>query len=379
MDKVKAALNIAKRDLRACYGEEGIFAGLHQYKDYWVRDSMFASFGSIAIKDYGIVKKNISLFLNSMNKKSQIPLRVGRRFHKIFLGFFGIKFKRSPLYTFDFNNKNSVDQNSLVIISAYNYYKKTKDKEFILKNLEKLDKAMSWNFYRDINKDLLIEEDGLTNWTDSVKKKGTILYSNVCHCHALFCISELFKEFKLKEKSKMYLHLHNKVKDKINEIFWTGEHYMDWFDNINHYNYFSTDGNFLAIIWDIADKEKARHIEEAAHIFDLNEIPSQCVHPNYGSSLIGWHAKVAGIKDYHNGLSWLWLGCINALAKYKIGMKKEAIAILKKIADIIVKYDQVYEVYEKNGKPVKRLTYRTEYPFAWSSGLFVHAVKKIIK
>ena len=114
---------------------------------------MFASFGSIAIKDYAIVKKNINLFLSNMDKKSQIPLRVGRRPLKIFLGFLGFKFKRIPLYTFDFNNKNSVDQNSLVVISAYYYYKKTKDKEFILKNLEKLDKAISWNFYRDLNKD----------------------------------------------------------------------------------------------------------------------------------------------------------------------------------------------------------------------------------
>jgi glycogen debranching enzyme len=154
---------------------------------------------------------------------------------------------------------------------------------------------------------------------------------------------------------------------------------MDWFDNINHYNYFSSDGNFLAILWDIADKEKARHIEEAAHIFDLNDVPSQCVHPNYGSAVIGWHAKIAGIKDYHNGMSWLWLGCINALAKSKIGMKKDAIALLKKISDIIVKHGQVYEVYEQNGNPVRRMLYRTEYPFAWSSGLFVHAVSEIIK
>ncbi len=40
---------------------------------------------------------------------------------------------------------------------------------------------------------------------------------------------------------------------------------------------------------------------------------------------------------------------------------------------IIVKYNGVYEVYEKDGTPLKRIFYRSEHPFAWSAGLFLYA------
>ena len=39
----------------------------------------------------------------------------------------------------------------------------------------------------------------------------------------------------------------------------------------------------------------------------------------------------------------------------------------------------VYEVYEESGVPVKRFLYKSEYPFAWSAGMYVYAYNKIIK
>ena len=86
-----------------------------------------------------------------------------------------------------------------------------------------------------------------------------------------------------------------------------------------------------------------------------------------------------GLSDYHNGLSWLWLGCASALAKEKAGLEKEAVEILNTIADMIVDYGIVYEIYDNKGKPVKRPLYKAEYPFAWSSGMFLYAVRKILK
>ena len=41
--KIKQAYNVAKNDLRACYGKQGINAGLNHFKDYWARDAFFAS------------------------------------------------------------------------------------------------------------------------------------------------------------------------------------------------------------------------------------------------------------------------------------------------------------------------------------------------
>lgn len=87
--------------------------------------------------------------------------------------------------------------------------------------------------------------------------------------------------------------------------------------------------------------------------------------------------RLIGLGDYHNGVSWLWLGAINALAKHKIGMRNDAMALLGKMSDLIIKYNGIYEIYEKDGSPVKRKIYRAEHPFAWSSGMFLYAEKII--
>lgn len=378
MNVVKQAFDIAKKELRDCYGEQGIYAGLHQFKDHWARDSFFASYGALAIKDYKIVKENLLHFLNNRGKDNQIPLRIGKTAVGIALSYFGIRsvdFTRLPIFTSDKSHGKPLDQNSLFIISAYEYVKNSKDGKFLMDNILDFEKIILWNFtHAD---DLLIEEKYYCNWADSVKKRGKVLYTNVCHCHALNSMGKLFLLAKDKKKSKKYLNIHAKVKKKINELFWSGEHYLDWIDQDITYNYFSTDGNILAILWDIADNAKSKHIEEASHIFDINDVPSQCVHPNYPINLISVQIRMLGLKDYHNGLSWIWLGCINALAKQKLGMKQEAKEILERIAGLIIKYNGVYEIYEKTGKPVRRWIYKAEQPFAWSSGLFVYATKSI--
>jgi hypothetical protein len=179
---------------------------------------------------------------------------------------------------------------------------------------------------------------------------------------------------------KSHLDKYTQVKNKINELFWSGEHYIDWIDlNGKHYNYFSTDANALAIIFEIANNEKSKHIEEAAHIFEIHDVPSKCVHPNYPTKFISPLLKLIGLGDYHNGISWLWLGCISALSQNKAGKEKNAKILIKKISDLIEKHNAVYEVYEESGVPVKRFLYKSEYPFAWSAGMYVYAYNKIIK
>jgi hypothetical protein len=59
-------------------------------------------------------------------------------------------------------------------------------------------------------------------------------------------------------------------------------------------------------------------------------------------------------------------------------MKQESKKQLEKIANVIYKHKTVYEVYEKNGKPVKRLIYSSEKNFAWNSSFFILAYNEII-
>jgi len=83
---------------------------------------------------------------------------------------------------------------------------------------------------------------------------------------------------------------------------------------------------------------------------------------------------LGGMKHYHINFSWTWLGSIYALAKLKIGRKKEALQILAKIAGAIVRDGIVHEIYYNN-KPVNIFFYKSEAPWAWSAGLFLYACK----
>lgn len=377
MDSIKTALEIAKRDLRKCYSHNGILAGLHHFSDYWAHDSFFASFGCLVMKDYDIVKKNLNMHLKQITKSGQLPVRIGKTTLGIILAYLGFKPRSNHnIYAADKTKYPAMDQNSLFVISLYKYYKTTEDKKIVRDNIQKIEKILLWNFQNDSDKDLLIEEHEYCNWADSLKKKGKVLYTNVCHCYALHCISKIFEDIN-HAKSNHYNDLYNKVKHRINELFWNGEYYIDWIDDGKIFNYFSTDGNFLAVLWDIADREKAKNIEDSFSIYEQNELPCTCVHPKYPGSLISGEIRLI-IPDYHNGLSWLWLGAVDALAKHKLGLKAEAEETLLKMASAIIKYNGVFEVYDKNGKPVKRLTYVSEYPLAWSAGLFIYAAEKII-
>lgn len=364
--------NIAKKVLRGQYCKNGILAGATHFKDVWARDSFFASLGALALGDYNIVKKNLELFLKNQ-KNGQIPLRIGRNNFLLPIGFLGIPLRiRIPIFKQDKGSNSAIDPNTLLIIAFREYYKATKDKTFLKQNLHKLEKAIQWLK----TEDGLIKEKQYGGWADSIKKQGYVLYSNVCYAHALFSLSELFSEINKIKKAEEYLKKFKKTKEKINNKFWNGRYYIDWIDN-KAYDFFSTDGNLLAIIWGIANQQKSKSIEKTIEAFKINEfVPSSTNYPKYPKEYISPFIRFFGLKDYHNGMSWAWLGALDAIAKYKLGMKNQAKEILEKIADVFVKNNNVHEIYEKN-KPVRRLFYKSERNFAWSAGLFVLAYKTI--
>ena len=113
------------------------------------------------------------------------------------LNFLGIKGKIQPRYTEDKKRNIPTDQNSLFIIAVLNYYEKTKDKEFLEKNYEKIKKAIDWYECE------LIIEDWYCSWADNIRKKGKVLYTNVLYCKALISFSEICKIMGKAQKSKI--------------------------------------------------------------------------------------------------------------------------------------------------------------------------------
>ncbi len=373
MTEIDDAYKIAARDLRRCYDKKGIYAGRRHFHDYWSRDGFYACLGANRLKDFDIVKKNLQNFIHYQRPNGQLPLRIGQYYQ--LLNFLGANnYKECARYTSDKSGAISTDQNSLFIIAIHDYFNKTGDRKLIKEHFGCILKAIEWNLEKHSNGGPLLEEGYFASWADSVKKSGMVLYTNVLHFEALKLTSELCLEFNKKAEAKKYKELSLKVKGRINDLFWNGEYYIDWIKK-KKFNFFSTDGNLLAIVFGIADKEKAKSIQNCMKKFKINEpVPSKTNYPKYFPHMVSTWLRLVRMGDYHNdSLGWLWIGCFDAIAKHKLGMKRESLEVLTSIAKKINEYGEVYEVYTKKGKPVWRILYRAEHPFAWSSAMFVYA------
>jgi len=373
-DIIDAAYKIALKTLRNRYSGHGIVAGSTHFADIWGRDSCFAALGSLSVGDVDVVKANLTTLLKFMSPKGQIPLRVGQK--SLWLRYMGISGKVQARYKEDKGVSHPTDKNSLFLIVLHRYVELSKDTDFVIKNFTDLKKVVHWNIMMDKDKDFLIEEGPYAGWTDSIKKRGKVLYTNVLHYRAMVGFAEVGKLVGKMQVHQKYIDLSHKIKDRINEAFWNGEYYIDWIREKPH-NYFSTDGNALATLFGIADKEKAKKIQMKMVEFGINEdFCTATSFPKYPHKHVSKLFYIIKLHDYHNGLKWLWLGCLDAVSKFTVGMKKESKELILNIAHKIVEHKGVYEVYHE-GNPVNRLFYKSEKGFAWSSGLFVWACREL--
>jgi glycogen debranching enzyme len=373
---VQKALDIAIKDLRSCYQEEGIVAGLKHFDDYWARDSFFASLGSIAIGDFEIARKNFLLFLKFQKADGQLARRLDR--HYVLLKYLGIKIIRPRFkikYHTAFGTKPVADSNSLFIIALRFYLEKSGDLELVKENYVQIKKIMDWNFKLDKDDDGLLEEGYLANWEDTIFKQGKVIYTNVLHYMALKSFTEVAKlvgeNFDFYEKSA------ERVRGQLEKYFWHGEFYIGWIGRLIH-KVFIADGNLLAIISGLAGLSRAGLILDKINQYNKRENLIKNIDFKYG---LWRHSPVRTIgraRGYHEKFEWLWLNCLLALAKNKIGDKDGAKFELEKMAEIIVRYNHVYEVYKENA-PVKSRFFVSEVPFAWSAGLFVYVANLINK
>jgi len=383
-DTIKKAYKIAVKSLKSCYMSDGIYAGLTHFSDYWARDSFFSCIGALEIGDKKKVKQNLEFFLRYTREDGQVPLRIGNynMVEKYLRYFFGLKGRKEmkPRYMNDMNRHFPIDVNSLLLVASHYYIKRAKDYSFGRSHFPMFVKILQRSFKNDKNYNLLIEDQPNSSWADSLKIKGESIYVNVCHCAAVRAMAEIAKLIK-HEDQDLYQKVYEELRRRINEMLWNGKFYGNYYLAKQRVNIFSTAGNLLAIHWKIADKKQARSIEREIKLRGINDyVPSLTNFPKYPYKVIFYPFYILGLYDYHNyGMCWLWLGAEDAIVKFKLGEKKEAYDLLEKMSRTIVEHNGVYEVYEKDGKPVNRPFYKSEVPFAWSSSLFIKAYHTIFE
>ena len=367
----KKAIEIAKTSLKRCYKEEGIVAGKTHFQYYWARDSFYASWGALELNDIKIVKKNLETFINYQKENGQLPVRIGgKKIHQI-LAFTGIYTKtKKATYTQDKGFNPILDSNLLFIITFERYLIKTNDLIFAKANISSLHKAM--DFLEKFEKEGLLYEGKYTTWQDSIKKKGYTMYTNTLFYKATESLNNILNLLNIDNNFKEKKEI---IKQKINENFYDKKlgYYIDFYNEKQRCEIFSSDGNFFAIYFGLTDKDKTNSIlKNAEKLYVSKNTPSYTNSPKYDKCEVYLPFYLVNMHGYHNmDICWPWIGCLHAINLYKNNEKTKAKEIYKKIEILIEKDKDVYEIYEKTGKPVKRLFYTSEKEFAWGASFFI--------
>ncbi len=364
------AFEIAKHDLDYCFQDGGIVASADHFNDYWARDSFYASWGYLEIGEIEKVKSNLDLFISYQKEDGQIPRRIDCFF--VGLKYLGIKIKRKSIqpkyagaYIFP-----ALDPNILFVIVCHRYFKKSGDLDFLKTNFEKIFQALQW--LEKFEADGFLQEKIFANWMDVIVKRGAVLYTNVLYFDALNAFAKICVSLNKKELSDKYSARAEKLKKIINEKFWNGKYYIDWMDGNKKYDYFSTDGNVFAIYFEVSDAEKTKKIIARIEKDKLDEIPMKTNFPNYPWWRVALRMYLIGTSGYQNNYaSWLWLGCIYAIALKNSGYNQEANKIEDKITKKIEEFQKVYEIYTPDGAPYRGWFWKSAATFAWSSGLYL--------
>ncbi|MGE4170455.1 MAG: hypothetical protein AB7F28_07030 [Candidatus Margulisiibacteriota bacterium] len=370
---LRKALVIATKTLKDRYSPLGIQAGKRHFSDLWTRDACYAGLGSLCLGDYKAVRQSLCTILDNQDPSGHLPVRVGQ-VHFLLKFLFGYSGTPEPRYREDKGVSLVVDGNALTLILAQLYVEVAQDPAFLDRYFKPLQKAITWLEHQHEDRNAFVQEGPYAGWADSTRKQGAVLYTNVLFWKAQSCFETLAKRNGNTHAAELAHKKQEHLKTELNKAFWENRYFIDWIsqDGEKHC-YFATDGNLLAIVLGLATPEQAKLILDtiAEHQME-NEGCIQTNFPTYRKNLVFFPFRLIGLHDYHNGMRWLWLGCLNAVAEFQMGLKDQAHNSLLQIADLILRNNGVYEVYDQ-GKPVNRLFYKSEEGFAWSSGLFIWA------
>lgn len=379
-ETIIGAYHIAVRDLRACYNPEGIVAGRTHFNAYWARDGFWAVFGALEIGDFDQARLHLELFAKHQRSNGELPARIeflSRSFWRSFWPYRPrLTVPRSIFRAGQFVFK-PVDPAALFVIAIWQYYRHTSDQDFLRKFAPLAQKAVDWLSGFDQDGDGLLETGYLSDWMDSILKRGKILNINIIYAKAVHNLAKICGKLGQSDQSRTCRAKAREICAKIRSVFWNGQYFYDWLDK-NKHGGFAADGNVLAILFKIATPEQTQAIFNYIQANQLDQgHPLVSVWPPYRRTQTLITYWIAGIADYHSSLIWPWLGAINALNKFRHKKQKEAIADLALIGKWYLKNGVVAEVYEKDGQPVSRSLYQAEQPFAWHAASYIYAVRSI--
>ncbi|WHX98101.1 glycoside hydrolase 100 family protein [Neobacillus sp. DY30] len=398
--------------------ELGLLGSNRAYQQVWARDSMICGLGLLICEDQNgpyIHRQSLETLGNFQSPLGKIPHNVG--FTNVLdpaLIAHGGKLEseiQEKQAVEDTIHAGCVDGNTWYIIGHYMHFLSKQDVAFLKKWWASLEKALLWLRYQDSNECGLLEVHDAMDWADLFANRYNVLYDNVLYYAAWKCMGLLAKA--LEEPADFYLDHAEDVKKKINILLWVGpeepydenwvkENRKEWLYPLKRVNTefverpfylpymgfreyadrFDTLGNILAIVFGVADQQKANKILDYIEGCGLNQpYPVQALYPVIREGEKDWrdYYRVRNLNlphHYHNGGSWPFIGGFYVSALVKAGRFEEAQFQLAKLAEMNNRGKQ--EEWEFNewfhGTSGKPMGYSGQ---SWSTAMFIYAVNAV--
>lgn len=355
-----------------------LHAGYRNFRECWARDFGFAAYGLVAAEQFEAVRDTLESFFWHQTTDGQLPVKLySMNFVTRFLhSLLGREQPTERLLRPKFISAHgapSLDGQALVIIAALHYIRETEDHEFLQQYWGQLVRALEWiQKYRGGSNDILLHQGAYADWADSVARRGTVLYTNVVYWKVLTEMAHTASRLDLKKDAMQYFAEAEGVSRAIIERFWRPE--LGYFVTSDSLDNLSSDGNLLAIAWDLATAEQSESIlkvmEEAGM---ADPVPTRVTYPSYPMDLISIENRLGGLANYHTDSSWLWLGAWHLIALTKTGDMEQAEQVLERIVDVVVNDQVVNEVHGPDGKPLASVWYKSEAPLIWNAGMILYA------
>lgn len=353
MDIKKEAYEKAVEVLKKCSTSHGFNAAYPGYNAIWARDSMITSLGAILLPEFkNTIKLSLITLEKHQSKNGQIPNAIDKYSN------------RKPHVDF-----LSIDSTLWFIIGHYIYNKKYKSPV----KKESIKKADDWLRKQDWQENMLLCQHPTTDWQDAFPHK----YGHTINTQALwFKVMKLMNRHNEAEKLKFNVNI-NKDTKLLDKDF-----YLPWrWKNHNKYQekgrWFDSLGNLLAIVFNLADTNKAKKIISYIERMKINRpFPVKAIFPPITIKSEYWKDYFNDCdarKPYHysNAGIWTYIGCFYVLSLIKLKQFKKAHQELEKIAEISIR-DGFSEWAD--GKTGKGSDGKNQ---AWNAGMYILAYNSL--
>lgn len=405
----------------------GFKASARKYDSIWARDGSITVLGALLVDDKKFLdtsRLTLEILRNYQTPLGQIP-------DVLYLSRYSVSDDpleiKEALFKQDEHREKedliyySTDSSSWWIIGVEKYFSKTGDKEFLDKFWPSVKSAALWLKYQVIDNSGLVNSATAADWMDSsIGRRGKVFYINCLYYKAMESVVKLaeateeryFDPFfyknqninnlgDLKERINFFFWPQEEEKGKEKKLLWTPhreffdeiinsrrEHYVDYFSFESYEDKCDVLANTLAILFEIADKDKQEKILK--YFFEKkisNPYPVKVMNPPIFYPNPTWNPKVDLYRKkicqnipfhYHNAGIWPYVGGLYILALVKAGEKKKAEQELEKLAEANklgreVEWEFNEWLYSKTGEPMGAV-HQT-----WSAAGYIIAYQAVVK